>query len=346
MILPMRTLSDLPTLLSGKRVLVRADFDTPLINGKIADETRIEQVYPTVQELLGRKAVVILLSHLDRPGGKVVESLRLNPIAEVIKKRHPQLKKINQSIGPVSFAAAKELNDTEILLLENLRFYSGEEDNEVGFTRELARLGHYYVNDAFATSHRTHASIVALPKILPHAAGLRLEIEVNALEKLKKPEKPFIAVIGGVKLKTKLVPIEALAKKADKILVGGKLAASLGDVCSPEAMACIEVADLTEPGKEITIESARNFASEVSRAKTILFNGPLGLYEEGFEEGTRLVVEAIYQTSAYRVAGGGDTEAALTKLGLLSAFDHISSGGGAMLEYVAYGKLPGIEALK
>lgn len=342
----MKSLSDLPANLSGKKVLVRADFDVPLTNGKVADETRIKLIYPTIEELLGRKAALILLSHLDRPEGRVIEELRLGSVAEVLKKSFSDFKKIDEATGPTAQEATKGLKQGQILLLENLRFYPGEEVNDDGFAQELARLGDFYVNDAFASSHRKHASIVTLPKLLPHAAGLHLESEIGVLEKLLEPERLFVAVIGGVKLKTKLAPIEALAKKADLILVGGKLAASLGSVCSPEAMACIEVANLTENGKEITIESARDFASKLEGAKTVLFNGPLGVYEEGFEEGTRLVVEAIGRSQAYRVAGGGDTEAALTKLGLLGSFDHISSGGGAMLEYVAFGTLPGIEALK
>lgn len=341
----MKILSSLPADLSGKSVLVRADFDTPLSGGRVADETRIELVYPTLEELLGKKAAVIILSHLDRPG-KVVEELRLNPVAAVLKKRFSAMKKIDEATGPTAAAAAKGLKDGQILLLENLRFYAGEEANDESFAQELSYLGDFYVNDAFATCHREHASIVLLPRLLPHTAGLHLEKEVKALTRLKNPERPFVVVIGGVKLKTKLAPIEALAKKADLILVGGKLAAWLGQACSPEAMACIEVADLTEAGKEITIESARYFASRLTEAKTIVLNGPLGVYEEGFEQGTRVVVEAISQVQAYRVAGGGDTEAVLTKLGLLAAFDHISSGGGAMLEYLAYGTLPGIEALK
>lgn len=313
----------------NKRVLLRTDYDVPLQKGKVADDTRIQASLPTIKYLLEKKSQhITILCHIDRPAGKVVESLRVAPIAEHLKKIFPQ--------------------NALVSIEENLRFNSGEKDNNLEFAKTLAAKGEIYINDSFAVSHRNHASIVTLPKLLPSTIGLQFQKELKALDKvLKNPARPLLLIIGGAKLETKLPLIEKLTKKADEILVGGKLAQEIGSACSPEAMACIKVAQLTLNGKDITKNSAQEFASKISKAGAVVWSGPMGVFEEKKSTlGTKIIAEAVNKTSGYTVIGGGDTEAAATKFNTEKNINHISMGGGAMLQYLAEETLAGLEAIK
>ena len=313
----------LPTLkdfdFKGKKVLVRCDFDGG----------RLEENLPTIKYLLNRRAKkVILISHLGRPAGKIVEELRI----ALVEKRFRQL-----------------LDSEKIVFWENIRFDKREENNDEGFAKELASLGDFYVNEAFAVSHREHVSIVGIPKFLPHCAGLHFASEVESLSKvLENPKKPVVFVIGGAKPETKLPLVADFAKIADWILVGGTLVqkSNIKDQNLNQNLKTILFADLTEDGFDIDEESIKKFVDIIKSAGTVVWNGPMGRYEgkEG-EEGTRRVGEAVANATAFKVVGGGDTIAALTKFGLLDKMDYVSTGGGAMLEFLAKGNLPGIEVL-
>lgn len=298
-----------------KKVLVRVDFDVPLrqAQGKllVEDDARIKECLPTIQYLLGQGAKVILLGHLGRPEGKVVEELKMEPVRQ----------RLIELLGPGNFT-----------LLENLRFDPREEANDSGFVQELAEMGDFYVNEAFATSHRAHASIVGIPKLLPHAVGLHFQKEVEGLSRaLENPVKPLVFVIGGAKPETKLPLVEEFRKRADRVLVGGKLAA-------PNA--------LTPDNLDINATTIESFKEVIASAGTIVLNGTMGKYEDPkAERGTREIFETVANSKAFKIAGGGDTIAALTKFNLIGKMDYVSTGGGAMLEYLAKGTLPGIKAL-
>ncbi len=296
----------------GKRVLVRGDLDVPLRDGAVTDDTRIRECLPTIKYLLEHGASVILMGHLDRPEGRVVEKLKMAPVQE----------KLTELLGSSNFT-----------LRENLRFNPGEENNDPEFAKELASQGDFYVNEAFAASHRAHASVVGVPQLLPHCAGLHFVKEVENLSKvIENPQKPLVFVIGGAKPETKMPLVEEFKKKTDFVLVGGKLAASN---------------DLAKDGLDINSEAIQRFLEIIKTARTIVWNGPMGKYEdEKWQEGTRKIAVAIAQSPGFKVVGGGDTIAALTKFGLLVKMDYVSTGGGAMLEFLAKGTLPGIDALK
>lgn len=323
----MKTLKQLEV--KNQQVLLRTDYDVPLEDGAVADDTRIKASLPTITALLeGKAKAIIVLCHLDRPGGKVVESLRVKPVAKLVKRFLPR-------------GAPVEIE-------ENLRFNPGEKKNSLEFAKRLAVKGEVFVNDAFAVSHRAHASIISLPKFLPCAIGLHFEKELGALKKARtNPKRPLIFVIGGAKLETKLPIIEKLVEISDEVLVGGKLVQEIGGVCSPEAMSRITVAQLTADGKDITKVSADEFAKKISKAGTVVWNGPMGVYEEpSCAQGTRIIAQAVNQASGYTVIGGGDTGAAATKFAAEEGLDHISMGGGAMLQYLIDGTLVGLEAIK
>jgi len=295
---------------SGKRVLVRCDFDGG----------RLEENLPTVKYLLGAGVEqIVLLSHLGRPEGKVVEELRLAPVEEKFRQL---------------------LNSEKIIFLENLRFDKREEENDENFAKELTCLGDFYVNEAFAVSHRRHASIVGIPKFLPHCAGLHFALEVENLSKvLENPKRPLVFVIGGAKPETKQPLVAEFAKKADMVLVGGTLAQNAN-------FKNVIFAKLRNSGLDISDDSIEEFVEIIKKAGTIVWNGPMGKYEipEG-SEGTRRIGEAIGSGEGFKVAGGGDTISALKKFNLIDKMDYVSTGGGAMLEFLAKGTLPGITAL-
>lgn len=322
--------------LGQKTVLLRIDTDVPFENGQIKDDTRLVESLPTINHLLAKGAKVIILGHLGRPEGKLVEGLSLKIVAEHLEKI------INRKVFLMTDFSE---NQKPLSLFENLRFWPGEEKNDSGFAKKLAFMGDFYVNDSFATCHREHASIVGLPKLLPHAAGLDLLWEMKVLSSVREqPKRPVVVVIGGVK-KDKLESVPGFLEWADLVLIGGKL------VSYPEAKEGKnpkkKLADLGKTGEDITLESAMEFVEKIKEAGTIIWSGPLGKVEDRqFEGSTKIFAEAVVSSKAFRIVGGGDTEAALTRFGLTRKMDFVSSGGGAMLEYLAYGDLPGLKALR
>ena len=320
---------------SGKRVIVRMDFDVPE-----GDLTRIESAKPTLDYLLQKNAKLILIGHKGRPVGGKVDDLSLRPISQ----------KLGEMLGKgVTFSDNFENTEGEVVVYENLRFNPRESFDpaqDAGaeeFARQLASLGEIYVNEAFAVSHRAHASIVGIPKFLPHAAGFRFVAEVEHLSRvIESPDRPLIFLISGIK-KDKLEMIENIKNLADEILVAGRLPEFLAEDYHDEK---IIVAKLNQDKEDITLHSVERFEQEIGKARTIVLAGVIGKYEdESHRQGTKRVFEAVANSDSYKVAGGGDTEAALTMFNLTDKFDWISVGGGAMLEFLAKGTLPGIDAL-
>lgn len=356
---------------AGKRVLLRTNYDVPLIrqegkkaggqegpttlklrgvSGKaggqerweVEDGTRIEESVKTIELLFEKGAEkIIIASHLGRPGGRVWEELSLEPVAHYLRKRLDIKQKI-QSFRFGSFLGY-ELN-RRIVVLENLRYWPEEEGNDNGFAKALAGLADVYVNDAFAGSHRKHASIVGVPRYLPAAFGLDMIEEVETLRRVREqPRRPVVLLLGGAK-KSKMESAKRLITWVDWVLVGGKLIEEDG---LPELLDHPKIeGNLLKSGQDITIETAEKFAGIIAQAGTVVWAGPMGnFYEEDAQAGTRIVGEAVAKSSAFSVVGGGDTEAALTRFGLVDKIDYISSGGGAMLEFLAEGSLPGIEVI-
>lgn len=320
---------NLPSLknidVEGKRVLVRADLDID-----IGENYRLEALLPTLEYLSSRNAKIIVIGHLGRPCGKIVDELRIKPVEE-------ELRKIAKGI------------DFEIL--ENLRFDPGEEANDEMYAKKLASNGDIYVNEAFASSHRNSASITALPKLLPHAAGFRFEQEVNNLSKVfENPAKPVVFVVGGSK-DDKKEYINSLESFADKILVGGRLPEYYGDLALESVRNVgsgdkIIMANLIQDKEDITLNSIERFEEEISKAGTVVLAGPMGRYEdEGHRQGTERVFKAVAASNAFKIVGGGDSLSVLSLYSLKDKFDWVSVGGGAMLEFLAKKTLPGIKAL-
>ena len=345
----MRTLKDFN--LKGKRVLVRCDFNVPLgEKGEILDDFKIKKTIPTIEYLIEKGAKLILMSHLDDPGGKVVESLRLTPIQEkLMEYLDLSVTKAPDCVGEEIERWTGSMQPGEVLLLENLRFHKGEEENDEDFTKELIKFGDIYVDDAFGACHRAHASIVGIPKYLPSAAGLLLETEVKTLTNLMETStKPLVAIIGGVKVETKTKLIDKISEIADFVLIGGLIARELREknlkLKYPQKI--VEPIDEIE-GKDIGPETIRLFKEKISQAKTVFWNGPLGkIKEEKFSRGTEEIAKAIIKSGAFSVAGGGETVEFVNKIGLGEKFNHLSTGGGAMLDFIADGKLIGIAALE
>ena len=315
----------------------------------VADDTRLRECLPTIEYLLKKNCRVILMGHLGRPEGKVVRELSLWPVAKKLRQfldEKLKMKNEKRQLEIKNFRGFGILPD--LYLIENLRFSPEEENNDSGFAKKLADLGDFYVNECFATSHRRHASFVGIPKFLPHAAGFHLVKEVEVLSKvLENPRRPVVIIIGGAKEeKLKLIP--QFLKIADFVLIGGWLlkrtrlrSLSFGGQSGKKIFAC-----LTKDGKDITVKSAEKLGEIISQGGTVVWNGPMGVYEDERDiQGTKIIAEAIVDSKALKIAGGGDTEAVIDKLGLKNKFDWISSGGGAMLEFLAKGTLPGIEAL-
>jgi len=334
---------------ANKKVLLRTNYDVPLtVDGRVADETRIEESLSTINYLLKQKAKVIIITHLDRPGGKPVPGLSLKPVVERLKVMLDKTKiDFSQEIlGEKTKRMTAELAPKAILVLENLRFDSDETDNDEKFAQGLADLADCFINDAFAVSHRQHASIVGIPKFLPSAFGFDFLEEIQVLSKIREnPKRPVVIILGGVK-KSKIKAAQKLTSWADYILVGGELVEYNG---IPKMVGYHRkiLGSLTKTGEDITIETVKKFKEAIAQAKTIVWSGPVGAFEEKkFERGTREIARAVVESGAYAVVGGGDTEAALTKFGLVNKVDYISSGGGAMLAFLAEGTLPGIEAIK
>jgi len=330
---------------SGKRVIVRMDLDVE------EDYTRLEFAEETLDYLVKKMTRLIIIGHKGRPEGERLPELSLAPLADVLGGVVGE--KINFFHDITGYEVGKRtkmLGEGEILLLENLRFdprESFDPAQDAGaeeFAKELTSLGEIYVNEAFAVSHRDHASIVGLPKYLPHAAGFRFEKEVENLNKvLENPKRPIVLVIGGIK-EDKVEYIKSFTRIADKILVGGRLPILFGDE-NPDPEKII-LGQLIPDTEDITLHTIEKFKGEIAKAGTIVVAGVQGKYEdEGHRQGSLEVFNAIADSSAFKVAGGGDAEAAITEFGLNERFDWISVGGGAMLEFLAKETLSGIEAL-
>ncbi len=376
----------------GKRVLCRCDFNVPLEGTQITDDTRLRAALPTIRWLLDHGARVVLCSHLGRPKGKVVEELRLRPIADRLSELLGQpVRALDAVVGNAVSAAVATLQDGEALLLENLRFEPGEEQNDPVFAGQLAELADLYVNDAFGAAHRAHASTEGIARLLPAAMGFLMQREVEVLGRLlHEPEKPFIAIVGGAKVSDKLRVLEHLLSRVDALLVGGGMAntfllaqgvsvgTSLVETDQQDAARRI-AADATARGVDLLLptdavvatsledegrttavdavgtdeaiydigpETANAFASAVAAARTVFWNGPLGVAERSsFAAGTRAVAEAVAAADGFTVIGGGDSVAAVEQLGLADRIDHISTGGGASLEFLEGKELPGIAAI-
>ena len=349
----MKTVKDIN--LENKRVLVRVGFNVPVGNDGRVDEKeawRIKKALPTINYLLKRNCKIILAAHLDRPGGKVIESLRLGPVQDKLSELlNLSVIRTQDCVGPAVEKIVSEMQKGEILLLENLRFYPQEEKNDLKFAEKLAKLADIYINDAFSVCHRQHASIVGIAKYLPSAAGLLLVKEIKALSKiLEVSKKPAIAIIGGIKIKTKLPMIKLLAQKFDWVLVGGAVANKIKNQKLKIKNIRLPVDYIFNKDKnsayDIGPKTIADFCRIISKAKVIVWNGPMGKFEdERFIKGTKEIAEVVAKSKAYKVVGGGDTVLALSRFHLINKIDFISTGGGAMLEFLAGKELPGLEAL-
>ena len=388
----LRTLNELDA--SGKRVLVRVDYNVPMNDGAMSDDSRLRATLPTLQHLLNRRAAVVICSHLGRPDGKVVETLRLAPIARRLSQMLDRpVATVSDCIGPEVEAAVAALRPGQALLLENLRFHPEEERNDPVFARGLAALADLYVNDAFATAHRAHASTEGVAHLLPSAAGFLMEKEVSSLSRLlQEPARPFATIIGGAKVSTKATVLEHLLQRVDALLVGGGMACTFlaaegyemgrslvekevlptardfinaarqrgvslllpSDavvVRELKAHAPHETVGIAEVGPDqmmvdIGPDTVRQFREMLQRSRTVFWNGPLGVFEmPPFDQGTRLVAEAMAGLDAVTMVGGGETVAAVEQAGLAWRFTHVSTGGGASLEFLEGRTLPGVAAL-
>lgn len=344
----------------GKRVLVRADLDVPLKGGEVADDWRLQSLVPTLEFLQAGGAHIIIIGHLGRPEGRAVEALKLAPVEKKLR----------------------ELTAVPFEMKENLRFDEREEKNDIGFAKEMAAWGDVYVNEAFANSHRAHASMVLLPTLIPSFAGLRLAKEIKTMQEALQPAKPALAIMGGAKLETKSPLLEKLSASYEKILVGGALGNDLlkvrglpvglslvGESPVPEAIAgnekllmpedmvaedeqgnsrAVHLADVRTQERIVDIGSAtiERWSEEISKAQFVLWNGPLGFYEKGYRAGTEGIAEAIRSAGCSALIGGSDTVAAVRKVAFDEKKVFLSVGGGAMLQYLAGGTLPAVEVLQ
>jgi phosphoglycerate kinase len=324
---------------ASKKVIIRMDLD---VSSK--ENIRIKTTLPTLSHLSKNKAKTIIIGHKGRPGGLVDGKLSLHPVSQMLSELLGQdVEMVYDLIGKEACDKAGRLCEGKFMMLMNLRFDSREEANDDDFAKGLAGLADYYVNEAFGVSHRKHSSFVGIPKYIPHAAGFHFIEEVEKLtDIINKPKRPVIFIISGVK-EDKLKHIEDIERFADKVLVGGRLPEFLGEV---DVGRKTLVAKLNPDRQDITVHSTEAFENEIEKAKTIILAGPIGKFEdEGQRYGTKKVFEAVANSKAYKVAGGGDTQEAIKLFNLTEKFDWISVGGGATLEFLAKGTLPGIEAL-
>jgi phosphoglycerate kinase len=383
--------------LTGMRVFIRVDFNVPLNkSGNVTDDTRIREAVPTIQYARQQGAKVLLASHLGRPKGKVDPAFSLKPAAERLATLLASpVTLAPDCVGPLVQERVATLANGDVLLLENLRFHAEEEKNDAAFSQALASLADVYINDAFGSSHRAHASVVGMVQHVTHKGiGFLMQKEVAALSRLlERPEHPFVAILGGAKVSDKIGLIGSLLSRADTIIIGGAMAYTLlqaqgvrigKSLVEPDKVAEVKatlseaatqgvkmlvphdhviVAELragasatitTGPdipddrlGVDIGPQSIVAFRDAVRSARTVLWNGPMGVFEiPPFDQGTHALAEAVAATACYSVAGGGDTVAALTQAGLAAKISHISTGGGASLEFLESGDLPGLSALR
>jgi phosphoglycerate kinase len=382
--------------LKGKRLFIRVDFNVPLNEeGRISNDARIRASLSTIQLALKQGARVILASHLGRPKGKVNPKMSLKPVAEALEK-HLRRKVIMapDCVGEAVQNLANSLKDGDVMLLENLRFHPEEEANDPEFSKQLASLCDVYVNDAFGTAHRAHASTVGMIQYVGKAAaGLLMEKELNYLGKaISNPDRPYVAILGGAKVSDKIEVIENLIKLVDVLLIGGGMAytflqaeefevgkslvetdklplaksllkkaaerkvklilpvdhlvTSKIDATAPTRVTSIQETPIDWMGVDIGPETTRRFKARIAEAKTILWNGPLGIFEiDQFAQGTMAIARAVAESSATTIVGGGDSIAAVTKAGVADRISHISTGGGASLEFLSGLELPGVAAL-
>lgn len=375
----------------GDRVLVRADFNVPLDGeGGITDDLRIRAALPTLHRLLDRGARIVACSHLGRPKGVPDPRASLRPVARRLGDLLDRPVRLSpEVVGPEATSAAEGLGVGEVLLLENLRFHPGETANDEAFAAALTALADCYVDDAFGAAHRSHASIVGPPRRVPSAAGLLVVREVEVLSRLlSEPARPFVAVVGGVKVSEKIGLLDALLGLCDLVLVGGAMAFTFlaaqgrevgrslvereeipraarwlesGRVLLPVDLVVAEDASGDAPvqvvapsaippgwrGLDVGPDTAAGYAEVVGKAGTVFWNGPMGAFELApFEAGTRRLAEAVAESAAFTVVGGGDSAAAVRRFGLADRVDHLSTGGGAALEFLEHGDLPGLTALR
>jgi phosphoglycerate kinase len=381
----------------GKRVLMRVDFNVPLEGSRITDDRRIQQALPTIRNVLDRGGRLILMSHLGRPKGGPEPKYSLKPAAtrlgELLKK---PVKFAEDSIGPAVEKSAGGLKDGEVLLLENLRFHKEEEKNDPNFARQIARLGDVYVNDAFGTAHREHASTFGVPQAMqgkPRVIGFLIQKELKFLgEAVTRPQRPFVAILGGAKVSDKINVIQALLDKADLLLIGGAMAYTFflgqskqvgkslvekdkvdlarellgkakGKIRLPvDNVISNEMTDTAKTsvvegnipadmeGFDIGPKTRKLYADEIAKAKTVIWNGPMGVFEKKpFAEGTRAVAQAVADATAKNhatsVIGGGDSAAAVEQMGLADKVSHVSTGGGASLEFLESGHFSTLDIL-
>ena len=381
--------------LKGKRVLIRVDFNVPLKNGVVTDNTRIKAALPTVKYILEQGASLVVMSHFGRPKGQKNPDFSMAPIAKEFEKLLGRpVKLASDVIGPEVEAEVKALKPGEVLLLENVRFYKEEEGNDPEFAKTLASYGDVYCNDAFGTAHRAHASTEGVSHYLPSYAGFLIEKEVRFMAPLlENPEKPFVAIIGGSKVSSKITVLESLVRTCDTIVIGGGMAYTflnvLGNsigkslfepdyvdtakaflekakekgvkVILPVDNVCAkEFSETAEPilvnsdnisddlmGMDIGPKTVQLVVDALKDAKSVVWNGPMGVFEfSAFAKGTEEVAKALAASNATTVVGGGDSVAAINKFGLADKISHVSTGGGASLEFLEGKTLPGIKALE
>ena len=344
----MKTIRDF--IFKNKKVLVRCDFNVPLSDkGGILDDFRIKQALPTIKYLIKQKAKVILISHLGRPEGKVVEALRFDRVAKRLSKLIGQpVKKMNSCLGPEVKKAIENMRFGQIVLLENVQFNPEEKTNDSGFAKKLAGYADIFVMEAFGQSHRDYASISGVQKHLPSVAGFLLEKEIRVLTGLlKSPKKPLVAIIGGKKVEDKSKVIDAFLVKADFILLGGLIKKEI-DEKKRKFKHADKILGPFDPPEALDIgpETIKIFTEKIVKAETVFWSGPMGRFEDPlFRHGSLMIAKAIIKSGAFSVAGGGETVSFLNSCGLAKKFDHISTGGGAMLNFLAGERMPGLETL-